>query len=675
MPKLPDPFSTKPTKDQIKITREIIDAIFKDPQVKYGLREFSKLKIEEVLQIFEKQKGKFYVCCLKRNKDILVWNNEKQKGAPEEIIRQLWLVKLMKDYKYPLDRIEVEKSVQFGREIHSKKADIVIYKKDKITPYIIFEIKEPKARKAEEQLKSYMSGEGAEGGVWSNGIERLILYRPYPKEYITTLSDIPRADQTWDDLFEEKKHYDELSDEFDLFFIIKRLEEMVLAQAGVNVFQEVFKLIYAKLYDELQAKKGLRKNKEVFFRQYKDPKKTYQVINFELFKPATRTWPDVFNPDVDKIELTPEQLQVCVPLLEKIRLFRSDREELDIIDKAFEYLVSEVSKGKKGQYFTPRNVIKACVKMLNPKQDEFVIDPACGSGGFLIHTMYWVWDNYLKETSFEAKRDYAGKYLFGIDFDDNMRKASQALMLIAGDGKHHIFKRNSLDARDWIGENAEEARSEIRKAGLLRRFENPQENEENHKTFRYLNFKVLMTNPPFAGEITDTGLLRQYEIAKKEGKLKRKMERHLLFLERCLDMLKPGGRMAIVLPQGVLNNTNLEWIRKWLFDKARILAVVGLHGNTFKPHTGTKTSVLFLQKWNDNPKLGPLNPYQEDYPIFMAVSKKPGKDNSGEYVYKKNEKGNYILDEKSRRILDHDLGEIAEAFVKFTKEQGFSFWK
>jgi len=675
MPKLPDPFSTKPTEAQIKLTKETLDLIFKDPQVTHGLKEFKRqnIKPEEAITIFEKEKGKFYVRCLKRDKDILVYDKNKNLSKPEEIIRQLWLYTLVKHYKYPLERIEVEKSIHFGREVHAKKADIVIYKEDKITPYIVFEVKEPKEKKAIEQLKSYMSGEGAEGGVWSNGIEKLILYRPYPKEFIATLSDIPRADQTWDDLFEEKKFYDQLTNDFDLFSIIKRLEEMVLAQAGVNVFQEVFKLIYAKLYDEDQAK-NVRKDKEVWFRQYKDPKKTYQIINYELFQKAIGKWPDIFSP-LEKIELTPDQLQVCVPLLENIKLFESGREELEIIDKAFEYLVTEVSKGKKGQYFTPRNVIKMCVKMLNPKENEFVIDPACGSGGFLIHTMYWVWDNYLKNATFQAKREYAATHLFGIDFDENMRKTSQALMLIAGDGKHHIFKRNSLDARDWIREEAEEARVAIRKAGLLRSFENPIEDEENKKTFRYLNFDVLMTNPPFAGEITDIGLLRQYEFAKKDGKLKRKMERHLLFLERCLDMIRPGGRMAIVLPQGVLNNTNLEWVRQWLLNKARILAVVGLHVNTFKPHTGTKTSVLFLQKWNDNPELGSLNLYQEDYPIFMAVSKKPGKDNSGEYVYKKDEKGDFILDEKGRRILDHDLDEIAEAFIKFAKEQKFSFWK
>ena len=123
--------------------------------------------------------------------------------------------------------------------------------------------------------------------------------------------------------------------------------------------------------------------------------------------------------------------------------------------------------------------------------------------------------------------------------------------------------------------------------------------------------------------------------------------------------------MAIVLPQGVLNNTQMEYVREYLFDKARILAVVGLHGNTFKPHAGTKTSVLFLQKWE--------GASVADYPIFMAVSKRAGKDNSGDYVYKKDGDGNYVYDTKGRKVLDHDLDDIADVFAKFAKEQKFGF--
>jgi type I restriction enzyme M protein len=663
----------KPLKERVD-TDEILDMVFKDSSVKHGLQEFSK-EILKRISAFEKENGKFYVRCLKRGKGIFIYDKNKKIGKPEEVIRQLWLVKLTQEYKYPLDRIEVEKSVQFGLEVREKSADVVLYKEDKITPYIIFELKQPNAKKAEEQLKSYLSAEGAEGGVWSNGIQKFILYRPYPKEYITTLSDIPNVNQTWDDLFEEKRSYDELQEKFDLSFIISRLEEMVLAQAGVNVFEEVFKLIYAKLYDEDQAR-NFRAEKEVHFRQYKEPKKTYAVINDELFKGAIKEWEDIFNP-LAKIDLTPEQLQICVPFLEDKKFFGSGREELEIIDRAFEHLIAEVSKGQKGQYFTPRNVIKMCVKMLSPQKDEHIVDPACGSGGFLLHTMYWVWDNDLKSASLTAKQKYANRYLYGIDFDDNMRRISQALMLIAGDGRHNIFKRNSLDGRDWIGEQAEEARASLK--SLLKHFENSKQDEENRKTYRYLDFDILMTNPPFAGEITDSGLLRQYEFAKKNGKLKQKVERHLLFVERSLDTLRPGGRMAIVLPQGVYNNTNMEWLREWLFEKARILAVVGLEGNTFKlpapaKGTGTKTSVLFLQKWKKDEE--PL----EDYPIFMAVSKKSGKDNSGEYIFL-NEKGQRIKSEggifetSGKLSLDDDLDEIADAFIKFAKKEKFEWWR
>lgn len=660
---------TMPTAKPNK-TEEILGKIFREPEQQYGLKVFADLNIPTILYIFENEPHRFCVKDLKSKEPKFVYDELKNIRKPEEIVRQLWLYKLNKSYGYPFDRIETEKSVHFGTEVHAKRADIVIYKEDKITPYIVFEIKEPNIKKAEEQLKSYMGGEWAEGGVWSNGIQKFILYRPFPKEYVTTFPDIPRADQTWDDLFEEKIYYNALDKNFDLAFIIERLEELVLAQSGANVFDEVFKLLYAKLYDEDQAR-NYRASKEVIFKQYRDPRKTYQIINDALFKSAISKWPNIFN-QLDKIELTAEQLQVCVPLLQTVKLFGTGREELEIVDRAFEHLIAEVSKGQKGQYFTPRNVIKMCVRILNPKEYEFVIDPACGSGGFLLHTMYWVWDNCLVNVSPEAKREYAARYLFGIDFDDKMRKISQALMLISGDGKHHVFKRNSLDARDWLTEEAETARVELR--NLLQKLPSSTENEENRRTFRRLNFDILLTNPPFAGEITDGGLLRQYVLARKDGKIKNKMERHLLFIERALDAIRPGGRLAIVLPQGVLNNTNMEAVRQWLFGKARILAVVGLHGNTFKlpapaKGTGTKTSVLLLQKWDEDAQP------KEDYPIFMAVSKKAGKDNSGEYVFKKGEKGNYVFDSRGRKVLDHDLDEIAEAFIKFAKEQRFSFWK
>ncbi len=642
-------------------TKEIIDKVFRDSELVYGLKEFEGASFEEVLEITEEERAKFYIKDLKSGQLRVVWDETKQKGKPEEIIRQLWLYKLNSHYKYPFDRIDTEKSVHFGREIHAKAADIVIYKKDKITPYIIIEVKSPTERKGIDQLKTYLNAEGAEIGFWSNGINHIILYRPYPKEFDDTLPDLPLADQTIDDLLEAKKTYYEYTNTKEsLKNIVESMEELVLANAGVDVFIEVFKLIYAKLYDEQEAKLN-RVDNEVFFRKYRDPAKTYSVIN-ELFKKAIKKWPGTFY-EQENINLSQEHLSIVVGELERARLFGSD---LSIIDEAFEYLIPEVAKGKKGQYFTPRHVIAMAVKMLNPKRDEYVIDPAAGSGGFLINAMYWVKDKYLNSSD-EAMREYAKEYIWGIDFAEEISKVSRALMLIAGDGRSHMFKLNSLDPREWQGEDGQllDARSKLQTR--LKKFANSADNTENQKTFHYFNFDVLLTNPPFAGEIKDQGILRQYFFGKKKGKLVNKVERHILFIERTLDMLRPGGRLAIVLPQGVLNNTNMEYIREYLFEKARILAVVGLHGNTFKPHTGTKTSVVFLQKWAENEK--PLR----DYPIFMAVSKKAGKDNSGDYVYKKDASGSYVHDTKGRKVLDHDLDEIAEAFTKFVKEQKFNF--
>lgn len=643
-------------------THKVIKEIFGDPGTVYGLTEFEELDIDQVLYITEDEKGKYYVKDLKSSKPRLVYDAAKAKTQPEEVVRQLWLYKLNHIYGYPFDRIAVEKSIHFGREVHAKFADIVVYKPDKITPYIIFEVKKPDEKKGIDQLKSYLSAEGSEIGVWSNGKEKVILYRPYPREYEDSLSDIPRADQTIDDLFEVTRTWNELDPKFDFVHIVKSIEEVALAGSGANVFEEIFKIIFAKLYDEKLARER-RENQEVLFRKYKDPEKTYSAINDQLFIQAIREWPDTFEP-TDKIRLSPERLNVCVPFLENVRLFEVGQGELEIIDSAFEYLINEVSKGKKGQYFTPRHVIKMCIKMLDPKANEHIIDPACGSGGFLLHTMYYVWDKYLRTEA--SRKEYAAKYLYGVDFDDNMRRISQALMLIAGDGRHHIFKRNALDARDWTGMESEEARVALKP--LLHQFNNPADTKENQKTYRFLDFDVLLTNPPFAGENPDPGLLRQYELAKKDGKLKSSLDRHILFIERSLDAIKPGGRIAIVLPQGVLNNTTMQYIREWLFAKARMLAVVGLHGNTFKPHTGTKTSVLFLQKWG-----GATGEPQKDYPIFMAASQKPGKDNSGEYVYKKDKDGNPIYDTYGRKVLDHDLDVIADKFIEFAKEQEFNF--
>ena len=188
-----------------------------------------------------------------------------------------------------------------------------------------------------------------------------------------------------------------------------------------------------------------------------------------------------------------------------------------------------------------------------------------------------------------------------------------------------------------------------------------------------------MANPPFAGDIKESRMFARYDLGKKaNGKYETKVGRDILFIERNLNFLKDGGRMAIVLPQGRFNNSSDKRIRDYIAERCRILAVVGLHGNVFKPHTGTKTSVLFVQKWDDT-----LCPRKDDYPIFFATMQEPSKDNGGDKIYLTKENGEPILDKNGHLIVKHDLfnheGQtqdgIAEAFLEFAKKEGLSFWR
>ena len=186
---------------------EVIGKIFRDTEMAFGLKEFEGIEIYKVLEITEEEKDRYYLKDLKSGKSRFVFDEKKGTGKPEEIVRQLWLYKLNAHYKYPWDRMETEKDIHFGREIHSKAVDIVVYKPDKITPYILVEVKAPTESKGIDQMKGYLNAEGSEIGVWSNGRKRVILYRPYPKEFDDTLPDLPAADKTIDDLLESKKTY------------------------------------------------------------------------------------------------------------------------------------------------------------------------------------------------------------------------------------------------------------------------------------------------------------------------------------------------------------------------------------------------------------------------------------------------------------------------------------
>ena len=601
-------------------TKELIDRIFKEPGIKFELTEFENLgkPIHEIITIYPrvattgKDAGKTkyflrsFIPFSSGNDEVQVYA-EGGKSAPEEIVRQLWIYKLMKQYAYKTDEIDLEKGIQFGTEVGTKAADIIVYTDaTKVTPKIIVECKKPKRKDGIEQLKSYMNAKGAPVAVWSNGADSIILYRPYPGQFDDTLFDIPKRGQAPKDVLEASKTLLQLKKDFNFKRIIQDLEELVLADSGKDEFNEIFKLIFAKIWDEKEALEN-RTNKVVEFRKAIDPEITFDRIN-NLFHKACEEWPGIFIEGED-IDLAKRHLQVCVGPIEGVRLMGSN---LRIMDDAFEYLLPAEAKKKKGQFFTPRHVVEMCVRMLNPTRKEYVMDPACGSGGFLLHAMDWCYPASDNEQRELRKHRYAAKYLWGIDFEQRAAKTSRALMLIAGDGHTNIFGPdvNSLEPKTWYETGTGRAlMTGLRQAKLTAK--TIPENEalkDDDKAWEYfdeLKFDVVLANPPFAGEMKDRTMLAHYELAKpalkRAGDNKQpKEERDVLFIERILKMLKPGGRAAIVLPQGKFNNSSLAFVREWILKKARLLAVVGLHPNTFKPHTGTKTSVLFVQKYTQN---------------------------------------------------------------------------
>lgn len=684
----------------------VINEILQDSNYKLDLFSEESIKYLEnkIINKGSENNANYYVSCLIREKEI--------KLNPEEIVRQLYLYKVINEYKYPKSRIQVEYSVHFGREV--KRADIVIMDKIQITtPYIIVEVKKPKLKEGKEQLKSYCNATGSTMAVWTNGSQVSYFHRKDPN-YFEPIPNIPTSDKSLKDILQVDFTFDNLieidilkTQKKSLKDIILDMEDEVLANAGVDVFEEVFKLVFIKLFDELEGARDKSKNLE--FRNYGESDSELKQKIENIFNKAKKRWEGVFSND-EKIKLSPSHLSVCISSLESVKLFNSN---LEVIDDAFEYLVNKSAKSEKGQYFTPRYVIDMCVKMLNPKKHESMIDPASGSCGFPIHTCFYVWKQIYKEKGIEAShlftaedkipecKDYVRENIFGIDFDEKSVRVSKMLNLIAGDGHSNVLYLNSIDYDNWDEWIKNEDWIDIYNDGWKKLKKFRTKKDENGS----FEFDILMANPPFAGDIKESRILARYELSKNENdKVQNKVGRDILFIERNLNMLKSGGRMAIVLPQGRFNNSSDKRIRNFINERARILAVIGLHGNVFKPHTGTKTSVLLLQKWDDK-----LCPKVEDYNIFFATMSKPGKDNSGDKIYYS------VLDYNEHLVVEHDLfnphleGDepikqkdesekdfkireeeyfkrkikydeiqndgIAEAFIEFAKYENFSFWR
>lgn len=711
-------------------------ALFKDSA--YKLSQFSSAKIARLEgNAYVKEGGKsnaVYCNCLVRGKPI--------KLTPEEAVRQLYLMVLIDDLGYPASRMVVEYAVTFGRE--TKRADICILDKlQTTTPYILIELKKPKLKDGKEQLKSYCNATGAPMGVWTNG-ESISFYHRKDPNYFEDIPSIPSAHEKLSDILSERWTMEDLikkdklvNERKSLKDLILEMEDEVFANSGEPVFEEVFKLIFTKLFDEMEG--GRDAKRHLIFRNYGETETELKAKIQDLFELAKKKWDGVF-PEGSKIALDPGHLAICVSSLEGVKLFNSS---LDVVDEAFEYLINKDSRSDMGQYFTPRYVIDMCVKMMNPQEHEYLMDTAAGSCGFPVHSIFHVWEQIFKEegllkshlftTDKKPARceTYVQEKVFAIEIDEKAVRVARTLNLIAGDGQTNVLHLNALDYERWYEKTGDSTNPPNQQwldtygEGWKKLRKLRQVKDQN----RDFKFDILMANPPFAGDIKETRILAKYELArtvalekinnvdesnlnvedvsqrsptfpeflrvgaekifkmadgtfrKVKVKNQNNVGRDILFIERNLSFLKPGGRMAVVLPQGRFNNSSDKDIREYLADHCRLLAVVGLHGNVFKPHTGTKTSVLFVQKWNDDASLGELCPRLDDYPIFFATMQEPSKDNSGDKIYVTGEDGTEQLDSHGHLIVKHDLFNhdgktkdgIAEAFLEFAKKEKLSF--
>ncbi len=484
-----------------------LQKIFSAPDVKHGLSLFNSDEINAIKRLIIEQEGKYFIKCQIKNRNKM--------AKPDEIVRQLWIYRSMNEYHYPKRRIGVKKIVHFATKKRSQFADIVVFQEDLKHYYILFEIKMSDRTAGLTQLKNYCSTEGAPIGIWSNGDETIKLHREEPNLFVE-ITRIPKTSETLKDILTERWSFKWLEEHNELkkgkntlLKILLDLEELVLRNANVKVFDEIFKLIYAKLYDEWSGINNPNYQLE-FFAGDRSPEDVKKAIT-NLLEGAKKNWTGVFD-STDEIELMDTYLKVCVSFLEKIKLLHSN---LRVIDEAFKYLIPEESKNKEGQFFTPRPIQDMVVKILNPKAHEFVIDPDCGSAGFLLHSVKGVAGGVVTSKGLPiAAKNFMQNNIYGIDFDREAIKIAKAINLIVGDGKSHIFGGGShgdpLNPLLWN----DEIKAALRPR-LLRFPENPEKDRDNQNRFLYFDFDLLMTNPLFTGKVKERDVLRLYQLAEK----------------------------------------------------------------------------------------------------------------------------------------------------------------
>lgn len=620
---------------------------------------------------------------------------------------------LNEEYGFDLDDMERDFNIIYEDMDTGKnkklKADLVVFEKDKeheqdhiIRLCIIHDekVKDTHDKKGFEATVKLVlwDMENCDFALWSNGSEYHYFQKAeddYGNQNFEDISDFPGEGESIEDIDRPDRASGKVPVNDSLVRTFKRCHDYIYGNEGrkKDAFWQLLYLIFCKLYDEKrrfipsEVGESYRRKFWVGLKEKNTPegqKAAAERIK-KLFTELkdNEVFSEVFEGN-ETIGLTDRGLAIIAGELAKYSFLDAS---VDVKGMAYETIVSNTLKQEAGQFFTPRNVIKAMVEMMNPDENMRILDPACGSGGFLVMALDYVRKKMtqnaypeLEGPKLAAKynspeinqmvKDYAERYVFGFDFDPDLKKAARMNMVMAGDGHANIFHMNSLGYP--ISDNTEELKK-IQKAIV--------KSTKGQTGFEYDDargkFDLIFTNPPFGAkvqvdpEIAKTYFLSKYSVAPE-----------VLFIEACYNYLKPGGRMAIVLPDGILGNPNMVTIRKWILENFKLLASVDLPVETFLPQVGVQASLLFLQKKTQE-EIDIALAEEEDYEVFMSIVEKVGKDRRGIPIYVRDEDGAEILFEETKRYLikgeersrtdklkkeDDDLPKVAKAYIEFLKE-------
>jgi len=356
-------------------------------------------------------------------------------------------------------------------------------------------------------------------------------------------------------------------------------------------FDEFTKILIAKIYDERFTPDG----EEYQFQIKNNDKKedVYNRIN-NLYRQVQERNSNVFKVE---FKLPDNVVLEIVKNLQELSLRNTD---LDIKGRAFEKFLGKVFRDENGQYFTPRNVVNFMVDVINPNENDLIIDPACGSGGFLLYSLMHVIEvisNKYKGDSDSLNRigwDFAHKQIFGIEINDRIARIAMMDMIIHEDGHSNIECNNALLKYEAF---------------------------DKKKDILPNKYSLILTNPPFGSIVKDNDILSNFHL----GRNRDNQKTEILFIERCLELLKEGGRLGIVLPDSIFTNSSLQYVRDYITNNNEILAIVSLPQHAFVPSgAGVKSSLLFIKK---------TNKMHNNYNVFMATAKHIGFDSRGQEEY------------------------------------------